>query len=75
MFDSADTDDPTPQKIYIGSRPHESEEAFLHFLDILYAVCFHRTLDAEREQGPMNPYLLPYSHQVLPEYNISTNLS
>ena len=64
VFDPTDADDAASETLFVGSRPHESEEAFLHFLDILYAVCFHKTLDAEREHGPCKPYLLPYSSQV-----------
>ena len=70
VFDDTEATDPTAQDMCIGSRPHESEEAFLHFLDMLYAVCFHKTLDAEKEHGSIKPLLPPYANQVKANYMV-----
>ena len=43
---------------FIGSRPFESEDSYLEFLDVFYAVSFHKNLDAEeKEAAPAMPLL------------------
>ncbi len=63
VFDDSVEDD-EPAMLCVGGRPHESEAAFLDFLETMFAVCFHKYLDAEKEQGPRLPLLGPYIKQV-----------
>ncbi len=50
--------------VFIGSRPFESEGEYLHFLDMFYAVCLHREVDAEAQTGHLKPLLTEYSEEV-----------
>ena len=50
----------------IGSRPFESTEEYLQFLDEFYAVSFHQIMDAEKENKceTSTALLLEYSDQI-----------
>ena len=49
--------------IYTGSRPFETKQSYLEFLDRFYAISFTRLVDEESEQSrnPIFPSLMPFS--------------
>ena len=56
----------TQVRINVGSRPFESEELYLQFLDTLFAVAFSKHLDAENDPHykASIPYLAPFFNKV-----------
>lgn len=51
---------------FVGSRPFESTEDYLKFLDMFYAVSFTKIVDAERASatGPEMPLLLQFAADI-----------
>ena len=49
--------------INIGSRPFETKQSYLEFLDRLYAICFTKAMQKESESGPTSvyPVLMPFA--------------
>jgi hypothetical protein len=49
--------------IYIGSRPFETKQSYLEFLDRFYAICFTKVVEKESESGraSMYPLLMPFA--------------
>lgn len=49
--------------IYIGSRPFETKQSYLEFLDRFYAICFTKVVEKETESGRSSvyPLLMPFS--------------
>lgn len=53
----------SPDGIYIGSRPFETKQSYLEFLDRFYAICFSSVVQKESEAGrkQMHPILMQFS--------------
>ena len=57
----------TSEELNIGSRPMESTETYLKFLDIFFAVCFSKLVDEEKESGvdPLKPLLQDFGAEIV----------
>ncbi|XP_053394280.1 ciliogenesis and planar polarity effector 1-like isoform X3 [Mercenaria mercenaria] len=51
------------EAICIGSRPFETKQSYLEFLDRFYAICFTKVVEKESESGrsSMYPVLMPFA--------------
>lgn len=52
--------------ICIGSRPFETKQSYLEFLDRFYAICFTKVVEKESESGRFQklPALMPFSKMI-----------
>lgn len=52
--------------IYIGSRPFETKQSYLEFLDRFYAICFTKIVEKESESGKstLYPMLMPFAKTI-----------
>lgn len=52
--------------ICIGSRPFETKQSYLEFLDRFYAICFTKVIQKESESGkaPMYALLMPFAKMI-----------
>ena len=66
VFSSQQTDENSIRNggsIFIGSRPFETKQSYLEFLDRFYAISFTRLVEQESEQSrnPIFPNLMPFA--------------
>ena len=66
VFSSQQTDENSIRNggsIFIGSRPFETKQSYLEFLDRFYAISFTKLVEKESEQSrnPVYPSLMPFS--------------
>ena len=72
VFSSQEVDENThpngiqPGEINIGSRPFETKQSYLEFLDRFYSISFTRLVEEEAEQSrnPIFPSLMPFSKMI-----------
>lgn len=64
--DTIPTSQSSSEKIFIGSRPFETKQSYLEFLDRFYAICFSSVVQKEAESGrkQTHPILMQFAKQI-----------